>query len=81
MREAETQAEGEAGEPNVGLNPRTPGSQPEPKADAQPRSHSAAPSTMILRITISPLQGGFHSVCRDKASITRAETFASTQRC
>ena len=23
-------------EPNVGLNPRTPGSRPEPKADAQP---------------------------------------------
>ena len=28
-REAETQAEGE----DVGLNPRTPGSRPEPKAD------------------------------------------------
>ena len=41
-REAETQAEGEAGscrKPNVGLNPRTPGSRPEPKADAQPLSH------------------------------------------
>ena len=34
-REAETQAEGEAGsmrEPDVGLNPRTPGSRPELKA-------------------------------------------------
>ena len=35
-REAETQEEGEAGsrrgEPDVGLNPRTPGSLPEPKA-------------------------------------------------
>ena len=36
-KEAETQAEGEAGssrEPNVGLDPGTPGSRPEPKADA-----------------------------------------------
>ena len=37
-RQAETQAEGEAGsmhqEPDVGLNPGTPGSQPELKADA-----------------------------------------------
>ena len=26
-------------EPDVGLNPRSPGSHPEPKADAQPLSH------------------------------------------
>ena len=35
--EAETQAKGEAGpcrEPNVGLDPATPGSRPEPKAGA-----------------------------------------------
>ena len=41
-QEAETQAEGEAGslrEPDVGLDPGTPGSQPQPKADAQPLSH------------------------------------------
>ena len=30
-------------EPNAGLNPRTPGSRPEPKADTQPLSHSGAP--------------------------------------
>ena len=46
-REAETQAEGEAGsmqEPDVaGLNPRTPGTCPEPKADAQPLSHLGVP--------------------------------------
>ena len=37
QREAETQAEGEAGflwAPNVGLDPRTPGSCPGPKAEA-----------------------------------------------
>ena len=46
QREAETQAEEEAGfmlEPNVGLNPGTPGSHPEPKADAQPLSHTGIP--------------------------------------
>ena len=39
--EAETQAEGEAGSPrgpDVRLDPGTPGSWPEPKADAQPLS-------------------------------------------
>ena len=30
-------------EPNVGLDPWTPGSQAEPKADAQPLSHPGAP--------------------------------------
>ena len=39
--------EGEAGsplsrEPNVGLDPRTPGSRPEPKAEAQALSHPGA---------------------------------------
>ena len=45
-REAETQAEGEAGsgEPDVGLDPETPGSRPGPKADAQTLSHSGIPS-------------------------------------
>ena len=30
-------------DPDVGLHPRTPGSHPEPKADAQPLSHPGAP--------------------------------------
>ena len=45
-RETETQAEGEEApwrEPNVGLDPRTPGSHPEPKADAQPLNYPGAP--------------------------------------
>ena len=42
--QAETQEEGEAGslpcrEPDVGLDPRTPGSRPELRADAQLLSH------------------------------------------
>ena len=50
QREAETQAEEEASSPwgpNVGLDPRTPGSHPEPKADTQPLSHPAAPTTFL----------------------------------
>ena len=45
-REAETQAEGEAGpcgELNARLDPRTPGSPPEPKTQVQPQSHPGAP--------------------------------------
>ena len=46
-REAETQAEGEAGsthrEPDVGFDPRSPGSRPGPKADAKPLRHPGIP--------------------------------------
>ena len=35
-------------EPDVGLDPRTPGSRPEPKADAQPLSHPAIPIMGII---------------------------------
>ena len=41
-REAETQAEGEAGscrEPDVGFDPGSPGSRPGPKAGAKPLPH------------------------------------------
>ena len=46
-REAETQAEGEAGsmhrEPDVGLDPGSPGSHPGPKAGAKPLRHPGIP--------------------------------------
>ena len=46
-REAETQAEGEAGsmhqEPDVGFDPRSPGSHPGPKAGAKPLRHPGIP--------------------------------------
>ena len=35
-------------EPNAGLDPRTPGSQPELKADAQPLSHPETPDMRFL---------------------------------
>ena len=53
QREAETQAEGEAGslrEPNAGLDPGTPGSRPEPKAATQPLSHhTGAPTSLSCK--------------------------------
>ena len=50
-REAETQAEGEAGsmhrEPEVGLDPGSPGSCPRPKAGAKPPSHPGIPTRVL----------------------------------
>ena len=49
-REAETQAEGEAGsmhrEPDVGFDPRTPGSRPGSKAGAKPLRHPGIPRSL-----------------------------------
>ena len=43
QREAETEGEaGFHGQPVMGLDPRTPGSRPEPKADTQPLSNPVA---------------------------------------
>ena len=51
-REAETQAEREAGsrhwEPNVGFDPRSPGSRPGPKAGAKPLRHPGIPRPLIF---------------------------------
>ena len=58
QREAETEAEGEAGsckDPDTGLHPRTLGSHPEPKADAQPPSHPGYPRLGRLIHLILPI--------------------------
>ena len=50
-REAETQAEGEAGsmqEPDMGLDPRTPGSHTRLQAGAQPLSHRGCPTAALF---------------------------------
>ena len=51
-REAETQAEGEAGsmhqEPDVGFDPGSPGSHPGPKAGAKPLHHPGIPFFLFL---------------------------------
>ena len=40
-------------EPDAGLDPRTSGSYPEPKADAQPLSHPGAPLSSVLIVKLS----------------------------
>ena len=47
-REAETQREKQAPcrDPNMGLDPGTPGSHPEPKVDTQPLSHPGVPPVL-----------------------------------
>ena len=62
-REAETQAEREAGsmhrEPDVGLHPGSPGSRPGPKAGAKPLRHPGIPRwapgawSLLLPLTVS----------------------------
>ena len=42
-------------EPNVGLDPRTPASRPEAKADAQPLSYPGVPIIMLLNRFPFPL--------------------------
>ena len=65
-REAETQAEGEAGsmhrEPDVGFDPGSPGSRPGPKAGAKPLRHPGIPNcrlflifTFLLSYAMNPL--------------------------
>ena len=54
-REAETQAEGEAGslgEPDGGLDSGTPGSHPEPKAGARPLSPQASLDPLLLCVCV-----------------------------
>ena len=52
-REAETQAEGEAGsmhqEPDMGLDPGSPGSRPGPKAGAKLLRYPGFPSSSIIK--------------------------------
>ena len=54
QREAETQAEGEAGsvhwDPDVGFDPGSPGSHPGPKAGAKPLRHPGIPVNFLLLI-------------------------------
>ena len=48
QRHRQREKQAPCGEPVVGLDPRTPGSCPEPKADAQPLSHPGAPKMSFL---------------------------------
>ena len=47
QRHRQKEKQAPCGEPNAGFNPRTPGSQPEPKIDTQPLSHPGAPRSFL----------------------------------
>ena len=63
-REAETQAEGEAGsmhrEPDVGFDPGSPGSRPGPKAGAKPLCHPGIPLPSVLSMILGWWENSFH---------------------
>ena len=54
QRHRQREKQAPLGEPDAGLNPRTPGSCPEPKADTQPLSHPGAPQ--LLSFNVSQLE-------------------------
>ena len=47
-------------EPEVELDPRTPGSRPEPEADAQPMSHRSVPSPANIEGTPASTEKHLH---------------------
>ena len=49
QRHRQREKQAPCGDPDAGLDPRTLGLRPEPKADAQPLSHLGAPTTYFLR--------------------------------
>ena len=48
QREGQREKQVPCREPKAGLDPRTPRSQPEPKADAQPLSHPGVPHFSVI---------------------------------
>ena len=48
QRHRQREKQAPSGEPDVGPDPRTPGSRPEPKLEAQPLSHPGAPKNYIF---------------------------------
>ena len=49
QRHRQREKQASCGEPDAGFDPRTPGSRPEPKADAQPPSHPGAPTPSFFK--------------------------------
>ena len=47
QRHRQREKQAPSGEPDVGLDPETPVSRPEPKADTQPLSHPGIPQNKI----------------------------------
>ena len=69
QRHRQRERQAPCGEPDVGLRPRTPGSSPEPKAEAQPLSHSGVSLCSFLvdpcNISSRNCERGREQVCVD----------------
>ncbi|CAK7288842.1 hypothetical protein VULLAG_LOCUS65 [Vulpes lagopus] len=81
-REAETQAEGEAGsmhrEPDVGFDPGSPGSRPGPKAGAEPLRHPGIPFlNFYLFMIVTERERQRHRQREKQAPCTRSPTWDS----
>ena len=51
-------------EPDVGLDPRSPGSHPGPKASAKPLCHPGIPLSCAVLQSISPMRDNHSDFCR-----------------
>ena len=56
QRHRQREKQAPSGEPDVGLDSRTPGSQPEPKAGAKPLRHPGIPALIIINATSFHIQ-------------------------
>ena len=63
QRHRQREKQAPPGEPDVGLDPRTLGSHPEPKADAQPLSHPGAPGLYLLTVSPFLAHDPLESIC------------------
>ena len=63
QRHRQREKQAQCREPDAGLDPRTVGSCPEPKADAPPLSHPGVPHTLFLirKILPGPQDHNFHN--------------------
>uniref|UniRef100_UPI0024446BAF tRNA-dihydrouridine(20) synthase [NAD(P)+]-like isoform X2 n=1 Tax=Nyctereutes procyonoides TaxID=34880 RepID=UPI0024446BAF len=57
QRHRQREKQAPCGEPDAGLDPRTPGSRPEPKTDAPSQSHPSAPPSHLFKILSTLVKG------------------------
>ena len=62
QRHRQREKQAPCGKPDAGLDPGTPGSRPEPKADTQPLSHPGAPDVSVFNRGAN--ENGTENFCR-----------------
>ena len=75
QRHSQREKQAPCKEPDVGLDPGTPGSHPEPKADTQPLSHQVPPDIFLKHNSDHTWKiAVLHSINGGKSSISRVYT-------